>query len=90
MTRPYTHAAEKYINEYVDLRIAGDKSTKARRLRNLLIKHLQYTPAELDIFVEERYIELDSMLEAKIRAYQINSEPLNNLKMAAEELLETS
>lgn len=90
MTRLYAHAAEKYVNEYVDLRIAGDKSARARHLRVLLLKYLQYTPAELDIFVEERYIEFNSVLEAKIKAYQIDSEPLNNLKMAAEELFETS
>ena len=60
MTRPYTHAAEKYINGYVDLMLAGDK-VKARHLRVLLIKHLQYTPMELDIFVEERLIEIDNV-----------------------------
>lgn len=60
MTRPYTHAAEKYTNEYVDLRIAGDK-VKARHLRPLLIRHLHYTPVELDIFVEERLIEIDKI-----------------------------
>ena len=57
MTPSYTHAAEKYINEYVDCMLEGDKS-KAIHLRKLLIKHLNYTRAELDIFVEERLIEI--------------------------------
>ena len=56
MTRPYTHAAEKYINEYVDLKLAGD--SKARHLRVLLVKYFNYTPVELDIFVEERLLEI--------------------------------
>ena len=80
MTRPYTHAAEKYINEYVDLMLAGDK-VKARHLRPLLIKHLHYTPVELDIFVEERIIELE-------RAAKLGE--LDDTKMAVEELTETS
>ena len=80
MTRPYTHAAEKYINEYVDYMLAGDK-VKARHLRPLLIKHLHYTPVELDIFVEERIIELE-------RAAKLGE--LDDTKMAAEELIETS
>ena len=80
MTRPYTHAAEKYINEYVDLMLAGDK-VKARHLRPLLIKHLHYTPVELDIFVEERIFELE-------RAAKLGE--LDDTKMAVEELTETS
>jgi len=60
MTRPYTHAAEKYINEYVDLKLAGDNS-KARHLRELLVKYLNYTTIELDIFVEERLLEIDQV-----------------------------
>ena len=80
MTRPYTHAAEKYINEYVDYMLAGDK-VKSRHLRPLLIKHLHYTPVELDIFVEERIIELE-------RAAKLGE--LDDTKMAVEELTETS
>jgi len=59
MTRPYTHAAERYINEYVDLKLAGD--SKARHLRVLLVKYFNYTPVELDIFVEERLLEIDQV-----------------------------
>ena len=81
MTRPYTHAAEKYINEYVDCMLEGDKS-KATHLRKLLIKHLNYTRAELDIFVEERLIEI---AKAATRA-----EELDAGKLAAAELSETS
>ena len=62
MTRPYTHVAEKYINEYVDLKLAGDKA-KARHLRELLVKYFNYTPVELDIFVEERLIDMDNLLK---------------------------
>lgn len=80
MTRPYTHAAEKYINEYVDYMLAGDK-VKARHLRALLIKHLNYTSVELDIFVEERFIEIE-------RAAKLGE--LDDTKMAVEELTETS
>ena len=60
MTRPYAHAAKKYINEYVDCMLEGEKS-KATHLRKLLIKHFNYTRAELDIFVEERLIEIDKI-----------------------------
>ena len=63
MTRPYTHAAEKYINEYVDLVLSGDKSGKARHLRVMLITKLNYTRQELDFFVGERLIEIEKIGE---------------------------
>lgn len=62
MTRPYTHATEKLVNEYVDLVLGGDRAI-ARHLRVKLIKYFQYTREELDIFVEERLIEIDNMLK---------------------------
>jgi hypothetical protein len=56
----YAHAAEKYINEYVNCMLVGEKS-KATHFRKLLMKHFNYTRAELDIFVEERLIEIDKI-----------------------------
>lgn len=82
MTRPYTHAAEKYINEYVDLILAGDKTAKARHLRVFLIKHLNYTRAELDIFVEERLIEINKVGE--------NSEQLDTSKLDVDPYFESA
>ena len=81
MKHSYALAAEKYINEYVDYMLEGEKS-KATHFRKLLIKHFNYTRAELDIFVEERLIEID---KAAMRA-----EELNTGKLAAAELVETS
>lgn len=61
MIRPSTHAAERYINEYVDLILDGDKSARARHLRVMLITKLNYTKQELDSFVEERLLEIDQV-----------------------------
>jgi len=60
--------AETYIKGYVHCRVTG-QFTKTRKLHKLLIRGLQYTKEDLDLFVEERYIELDQSLDHLLNKY---------------------
>ncbi len=60
--------AETYIKDYVHCRVTG-QFAKTRKLHRLLIRGLQYTKEDLDLFVEERYIELDQSLDHLLNKY---------------------